>query len=52
MSWQEFECSLQILEQAYGPDHPDVASLLNRLAVHYGVQGKYAQAEPLYVSAP
>src|SRR5437764_668370 len=32
-------------------DNPDVANSLNNLALLYKVQGKYAQAEPLYQSA-
>ena len=31
-----------------GPDHPDLATDLNNLALLYGTQGKYAEAEPLY----
>jgi tetratricopeptide (TPR) repeat protein len=33
------------------PHHPDVASILNNLAELYRVQGKYAEAEPLYQRA-
>ena len=40
--------ALQVAEQNVGPDHPDVATSLNNLAVLYQVQGQYAQAEPLY----
>jgi tetratricopeptide (TPR) repeat protein len=36
------------LEKALGPDHPDVAKPLNNLAELNSVQGKYAEAEPLY----
>jgi hypothetical protein len=32
-------------------DHPDVASSLNNLAGLYHSQGKYSEAEPLYVDA-
>ena len=38
----------QILEQALGKDHPDVAASLNNLAELYRAQGRYADAEPLY----
>jgi tetratricopeptide (TPR) repeat protein len=31
-----------------GPDHPDVATSLNNLALLYKTQGHYAKAEPLY----
>ena len=40
--------ALQVAEQAVGPDHPEVATSLNNLAMLYRVQGQYAQAEPLY----
>jgi CHAT domain-containing protein/Flp pilus assembly protein TadD len=40
--------ALAIYEKALGPDHLDVALVLNNLAWLYGVQGRYAQAEPLY----
>ena len=40
--------SLAIQEKALGPNHPDVAMSLNNLAVLYGDQGRYADAEPLY----
>ena len=30
------------------PDHPDVATSLNNLALLYKTQGDYAKAEPLY----
>ena len=35
-------------EKALGPDHPDVAPPLNNLAELYSVQGRYADAEPLF----
>jgi Tetratricopeptide repeat len=35
-------------EKALGPDHPDVATSLNNLALLYHVQGLHEQAEPLY----
>ncbi len=37
--------------KALGPDHPDVATTLNNLAVLHEAQGKYAAAEPLYKRA-
>ncbi len=40
--------ALAICEKALGPDHPDVATALNNLAVLYRAQGRYAEAEPLY----
>ena len=36
------------MERALGPDHPNVATSLNNLAVLYKTQGRYADAEPLY----
>jgi tetratricopeptide (TPR) repeat protein len=46
-----YQQSLRIREQAYGPDHPQVAYPLDGLAILYKVQGKYAEAEPLYQRA-
>jgi tetratricopeptide (TPR) repeat protein len=43
--------ALQIREQAQGPEHPDVARVLNYLAVLYWSQGRYTEAEPLYQRA-
>ena len=43
-----YKRSLAIWEKALGPDHPDVATSLNNLAVLYREQGRYADAEPLY----
>jgi CHAT domain-containing protein len=37
-----------ILEKAFGPDHPNVATVLNDLAELHRAQGRYADAEPLY----
>jgi serine/threonine protein kinase/Flp pilus assembly protein TadD len=45
------EDALKIQGEHLGPDHPDVATSLNNLAVLYGNQGKYDQAEPLYKRA-
>ncbi len=46
-----YQRSLAIREKALGPEHPDVATSLNNLAVLYKTQGKYAEAEPLYKRA-
>ena len=43
-----YKRSLAINEKALGPDHPDVATSLNNLAVLYEAQGRYTDAEPLY----
>jgi tetratricopeptide (TPR) repeat protein len=40
--------ALAIREKSLGPDHPDVATSLNNLALLYNNQGRYADAEPLY----
>src|SRR5262249_32271867 len=40
--------ALHILEQAVGPDHPDVANVLNTLGQIIEEQGDYAEAESLY----
>ncbi|MEO1610013.1 MAG: tetratricopeptide repeat protein [Pseudomonadota bacterium] len=39
---------LEIAEQLLGPDHPNVGTMLNNLAELYRLQGRYAEAEPLY----
>ncbi|MGC2632753.1 MAG: FxSxx-COOH system tetratricopeptide repeat protein [Candidatus Cybelea sp.] len=46
-----FMRALAIRERALGPDHPDVASSLNSLAIVYRNQGRYAEAVPLYMRA-
>jgi Tfp pilus assembly protein PilF len=43
--------ALHIREQSLGPDHPQVASPLNNLAILYYQQGKFQEAEPLYQRA-
>ncbi len=40
--------ALAIGEKTLGPNHPDVATRLNNLALLLSAQGKYAEAEPLY----
>jgi tetratricopeptide (TPR) repeat protein len=40
--------AVAILERASGPDHPDVAVLLNNLAEHLRREGRQREAEPLY----
>src|SRR6478736_296008 len=39
---------LAIREKSLGPNHPDVATWLNNLALLYENQGRYSDAEPLY----
>jgi tetratricopeptide (TPR) repeat protein len=46
-----FQRALRIREKALGPDHTDVATVLNNLALLYDHQSKYASAEPLYERA-
>ena len=43
--------ALEVARKNVGPDHPDVATSLNNLALLYYTQGRYAQAEPLYKRA-
>ena len=43
--------TLTIQEKALGPDHPDVATSLNNLALLYKTLGDFAKAEPLYKRA-
>lgn len=40
--------ALELAEKALGPDHPDVAMVINHLASLYDDQEEYARAEPLY----
>jgi len=42
-----FQRALRVREQFLGPEHPQVASTLNNLALLYDAQGKYAEAEPV-----
>ena len=46
-----YQRALSIREQSLGPEHPDVAALLNNLASSYRAQGKHAEAELLYQRA-
>jgi len=40
--------ALQVAQQNYSPDHPNVALGLSNLAELYEAQREYAEAEPLY----
>ena len=40
--------ALRLAEEAQGPDHPDLVSLLANLATFYTALGRYDRAEPLY----
>jgi CHAT domain-containing protein/Tfp pilus assembly protein PilF len=42
-----FERALEIRERILGPDHRDVADVLNSLAILYYYKGDYMRAEPL-----
>ena len=42
-----YKRSLAIWEKTLGPEHSDVATVLNNLADLYRVQGRYDEAEPL-----
>ena len=48
---QYYKRSLEIKEKEFGPDHPDVATILNNMGVLYRGEGDYASAEPLYKRA-
>jgi tetratricopeptide (TPR) repeat protein len=41
------EQALELAEKEFGPDHPDVGTTLNNLALLYQRQGRYAAAELL-----
>ncbi len=43
--------ALAVAEKNVGPNHPDVATSLDNLALIYGVQAQYAVAEPLHKRA-
>ncbi len=43
--------SLAIDEKTLGPEHPEMATSLNELALLYQAQGRYAEAEPLHKRA-
>jgi tetratricopeptide (TPR) repeat protein len=45
---QLFKRALAILEKAHGPNHPDVAKVMDMLARFYENRGRYADAELLY----
>jgi len=45
------ERALAITEAQLGPDHPDMATSLNNLALLYDSLGHYGEAEPLYQRA-
>ena len=40
--------ALEVAKQNVGPDHPDVATSLNNLALLYYARSDYAKAVPLY----
>ena len=46
-----YQRALAVREKALGPDHPDVTTSLNNLALLYKSQGRYEAAEPLYKRA-
>ena len=43
-----YQRAIAIIEQKFGPDHPDLAYKFNGLGLLYYDQGKYAEAEALY----
>ena len=42
---------MELYKQLLGENHPDYAMSLNNLAALYDSQGKYEEAEPLYIQA-
>ena len=46
-----YQKALEIIKKALGPDHPDVATILNNIALLKDETGQYADAEPLYQKA-
>jgi tetratricopeptide (TPR) repeat protein len=46
-----YERALPLSERLLGPEHPEVATGLNNLALLYWAQGRYAAAEPLHQRA-
>jgi tetratricopeptide (TPR) repeat protein len=46
-----YQRAIAIGEQTLGPEHPNLATWLNNLALLYKTQGKYEEAEPLYQRA-
>lgn len=43
--------ALEVIKKEVGPEHPDVATSLNKLAMLYYAQSKYEQAESLFKKA-
>jgi len=43
--------ALEIRERVLEPDHPDIATAINRLAMCYFSKGEYSKAEPIYLRA-
>ncbi|MGL5631876.1 MAG: tetratricopeptide repeat protein [Azovibrio sp.] len=43
--------ALNIWEKKFGPDHSEVADILNKLGVFYGKQERYTEAEELHLQA-
>jgi len=43
--------ALRVYERLLGPEHPEVARVLNYLAILYWSQGRYTEAEPRYLLA-
>jgi hypothetical protein len=44
-----YKRALAIREKVLGPEHPSVGAALNNLALLYDSQGRYPEAEPLYM---
>ena len=46
-----YKRALGIKEKTLGPEHPEVATALNNLAMAYGSHGRHAEAELMYKRA-
>jgi tetratricopeptide (TPR) repeat protein len=49
LALKQYDRALFLREQQLGPDHPDVATLLNQMGMLYDGMGQYAQAESCYL---
>jgi tetratricopeptide (TPR) repeat protein len=49
LALKQYDRALWLREQQLGPDHPDVARLLNQLGVLYDGMSQYAKAESRYL---
>ena len=45
----QYEKALKLAPRVFGENHANTTAILNNLAILYQTQGKYAEAEPLYL---